>query len=105
MGREEEAILPATPQACIELAELEGELAGKLVAVVGRGQTVGRPLISMLINRSATVTVCHTRTPDLTAALASCGVVIVAAGKAALIGSSHVNSHHIVIDAGINVVD
>lgn len=104
MGREAEAILPATPQACIELAELEGPLRGKEVAVIGRGQTVGRPLISMLINRDATVTVCHTRTPDLARAIRHCDVVFVAAGKAGLLRGEHLGEGQTVIDAGINVV-
>jgi methylenetetrahydrofolate dehydrogenase (NADP+)/methenyltetrahydrofolate cyclohydrolase len=103
-GRESEAIPAATPQACIELAETQGSLVGKKVGVVGRGRTVGRPLASMLINRHATVTVCHTRTRDLREALAHCDVVMVAAGKPGLIRAEHLSTGQIVIDAGINVV-
>src|SRR5262245_4230854 len=74
-GREEGAILAATAQACVELAGAHTPLAGKRVGLVGRGRTVGRPLLAMLVNRHATVTVCHTKTPDLRAALAPCEIV------------------------------
>ncbi len=103
--REAEALTPATPQACIELAETQRPLAGSLVGLVGRGRTVGRPLAAMLINRDATITVCHTKTPDLAASLAPCDIVIVAAGRAGLIRGEHLRSGQIVIDAGINEVD
>lgn len=103
-GREAEAITPTTPQACISLAETLGSLAGKRVAVVGRGRTVGRPLVGMLLNRDATPTICHTRTHDLRGALADCQVVVVAAGKAGLLTAEDFSPGQIVIDAGINVV-
>ena len=103
-GREAEAILAATPQACIELAETQGSLKGKHVGVVGRGRTVGRPLIYMLLNRHATVTVCHTLTADIRKALAPCDVVIVAVGKPGVISGKHLAAGQLVIDAGINMV-
>ena len=102
--REHEAITPATPQACIELAESLGPVAGRLVGLVGRGRTVGRPMAAMLINRDATITVCHTKTPDLAASLAPCDIVMVAAGRAGLITGEHLRPGQVVIDAGINVV-
>lgn len=101
-GREEEALTSATAQACILLAETQGALAGKRVALIGRGRTVGRPLAGMLINRHATLTVCHTRTRDLRAAIADCEIVIVAIGKARQITDAHLQAGQIVIDAGIN---
>lgn len=104
-GQEDGAIQPATPQACILLAETQGGLAGKRVAVIGRGRTVGRPLASMLINRHATVTVCHSKTPDLAAALRDCDVVFVAIGRAGFLKAAHVRAGQVVIDAGISVVE
>ncbi len=103
-GRESEAIAPATPLACIALAESVRPLAGCRATVVGRGRSVGRSLIPMLINRDVTVTVCHTRTPDLAAAIAPAEVVFVAAGRVGLIDGSHIRDGQVVIDAGINVV-
>jgi methylenetetrahydrofolate dehydrogenase (NADP+)/methenyltetrahydrofolate cyclohydrolase len=104
-GREHEALTSATAQACILLAETQGALAGKRVALIGRGRTVGRPLMGMLINRHATVTVCHTRTPDLKAAIADCEIVMVAIGKARRITGAQLSPGQIVIDAGINYID
>jgi methylenetetrahydrofolate dehydrogenase (NADP+)/methenyltetrahydrofolate cyclohydrolase len=104
-GREEEALTSATAQACILLAETQGPLTGKRVALIGRGRTVGRPLMGMLINRHATLTVCHTRTRDLAAAIADCDIVVVAIGKARQITGAHLRPGQIVIDAGINYLD
>lgn len=103
-GDERRAIAPATPIACIRLAESAAPLAGRRAAMVGRGRSVGRALIPMLINRDVTVTVCHTKTPDLAAAIAPCDFVFVAAGRPALITAAHLKPGQIVIDAGINVV-
>jgi methylenetetrahydrofolate dehydrogenase (NADP+) / methenyltetrahydrofolate cyclohydrolase len=105
VAREDEALASATAQACIRLAETQTSLAGKKVAVIGRGRTVGRPLALMLVNRHATVTVCHSRTPDLAAAVADCDVVFVAIGKARAIGAAQLRAGQIVVDAGINFVD
>jgi len=105
VAREDEALASATAQACIRLAETQTPLSGKKVAVIGRGRTVGRPLALMLVNRHATVTVCHSRTPDLAAAVADCDVVFVAIGKARAIGAAHCRAGQIVVDAGINFVD
>lgn len=104
-GRETEAILAATPQACIELVETQINFSGKRVALVGRGKTVGRPLVHMLINRNATLTVCHSLTQNLAEVLANCEVIIVAVGKPSLINSGHVKPNQIIIDAGINMVN
>lgn len=102
-GREAAAIAPATPLACIQLAESAMPLSGKRVVVVGRGRSVGRALIPMLINRDATVTVCHTKTPSLAEAIAPADIVFVAAGRARLVGPDVLKPHQVVIDAGINV--
>ncbi len=104
-GDESRAIAPATPIACIRLAESAAPLSGTRAVVVGRGRSVGRALIPMLINRHVTVTVCHTRTPDLAAAIAPCDFVFVAAGRAALITAEQLKPGQIVVDAGINVVE
>jgi methylenetetrahydrofolate dehydrogenase (NADP+)/methenyltetrahydrofolate cyclohydrolase len=104
-GREEDALTSATAQACVLLAETQGALAGKRVGLIGRGRTVGRPLMGMLINRHATVTVCHTRTRDLKAAIADCDIVMVAIGKARQITGGQLRPGQVVIDAGINYLD
>ncbi len=104
-GREADALLPATPLACIRLAESVVTLRGLRAAVIGRGRAVGRALAPMLVNRDVTVTVCHTRTPDLAAAIAPCDLVFVAAGRPGLVTGPMVREGQIVIDAGISVID
>ncbi|MBW1660081.1 MAG: bifunctional 5,10-methylenetetrahydrofolate dehydrogenase/5,10-methenyltetrahydrofolate cyclohydrolase, partial [Deltaproteobacteria bacterium] len=80
-GQEHLALVPATPQSCITLAERAGiNFRGKRVTLVGRGDTVGRPLASLLIKRDATITVCHTKTVDLAAECRRGEIVVAAAG-------------------------
>ena len=100
--REQEALTSATAQACLLLAESQGAVAGKRAAIIGQGRTVGRPLAGMLVNRHATVTVCHTRTPNLREAIAGCELVFVAIGRARRITGDHLHSGQVVIDAAIN---
>lgn len=104
IGREAAAICAATPLACIQLAEQAMPVAGRRVTVVGRGRTVGRVLIPMLLNRDATVTVCHSRTRDLAEAIAPAEIVFVAVGRPGLITGAHLRPGQVVIDAGINMV-
>ncbi|MGZ4123147.1 MAG: bifunctional 5,10-methylenetetrahydrofolate dehydrogenase/5,10-methenyltetrahydrofolate cyclohydrolase [Tumebacillaceae bacterium] len=99
----EPGLYPATPQACIALLKHYGHtLAGKHVALVGRGETVGLPLIHLLLRENATVTVCHSRTPDLSVHLKQADIAFVAVGRAGLITPEMVHDHLLVIDAGIN---
>jgi len=87
-------LYPATPQACIKLAKHYGySLEGVNVALIGRGQTVGLPLFHMLQRENATVTLCHSRTPD---------IAFVAVGRPGIVQSGMVHSRLALIDAGIN---
>lgn len=102
-GQESLALVPATPMACIELIERSGvTLRGKRVTLVGRGDTVGRPLASLLISRDATVTVCHTKTANLAEECKKAEILVAAAGRAHLVTADMVAAGTIVIDAGIN---
>ncbi|WP_102127533.1 bifunctional 5,10-methylenetetrahydrofolate dehydrogenase/5,10-methenyltetrahydrofolate cyclohydrolase [Deinococcus planocerae] len=104
-GRESEALLPPTPRSVRFLLRqaLGEDLRGLRVALIGPGRTVGRPLASMLNNRGVTVTVCNEHTRDLPGVLAPQDAVVVAVGHAGLLRPEHVRTHHVVIDAGINV--
>lgn len=106
-GREAEALLPPTPRSVRFLLRraLGDDLRGLRVAVIGPGRTVGRPLTFMLNNRGATVTLCNEHTRDLAGVLAPLDAVVVAVGHAGLLRPEHVQPHHVVIDAGINVQD
>jgi methylenetetrahydrofolate dehydrogenase (NADP+)/methenyltetrahydrofolate cyclohydrolase len=99
----EKGLLPATPQSCIEIMERHGiDLAGRHAVLIGRGETVGRPLILMLLGKNATVTVCHTKTRDLAGHTRNADVLIAAVGRAHLVTADMVKPGAIVVDAGIN---
>ncbi len=105
-GQEHLALVPATPLACIELIQRSGlALQGKRVTLVGRGDTVGRPLASLLIKRDATITVCHTKTVDLASTVKAAEIVVAAAGFPKLVQGNMLAPGQTVIDAGINQLD
>ena len=95
---------PCTAKACIELLDHYGyELKGKRVTVVGRSLVIGKPVAMMLLQKNATVTICHTKTVDLAAECAKAEILVVAAGKTGVVGADHVSEGQIVVDVGINV--
>lgn len=95
---------PCTPEAVIELLDFYGiDLVGKKVTLIGRSMVVGKPLAILLLQRHATVTICHTRTRDLAQAVRDADIVIAAAGSAKMVGSDFISPGQIVIDVGINV--
>ncbi|MRH88445.1 bifunctional 5,10-methylene-tetrahydrofolate dehydrogenase/5,10-methylene-tetrahydrofolate cyclohydrolase [Nocardia sp. SYP-A9097] len=94
---------PATSEAVVELAKFHGiPLEGRLVAVVGRSNVVGKPLAQLLLAENATVTVAHSRTTDLPAVTSAADVVVAAVGRAGLITADHVREGAVVIDVGTN---
>jgi methylenetetrahydrofolate dehydrogenase (NADP+) / methenyltetrahydrofolate cyclohydrolase len=97
------AFAPATAEAVLRLLDHYGiELAGRHAVVVGRSAVVGKPVAHLLLDRNATVTICHSRTPDLAAITTQADVLVVAAGRAGLIGPEHVAPGATVIDVGTN---
>jgi methylenetetrahydrofolate dehydrogenase (NADP+) / methenyltetrahydrofolate cyclohydrolase len=78
------------------------ELEGAEAVVLGRSLLVGRPLAALLLERNATVTVCHSRTRDLPAVCARADVLVAAVGVARLVGADFVRPGAAVIDVGIN---
>jgi methylenetetrahydrofolate dehydrogenase (NADP+)/methenyltetrahydrofolate cyclohydrolase len=78
------------------------ELRGKRVTLVGRGDTVGRPLAMMLIKRDATITVCHTKTANLAEECRRAEVLVAAAGAKGLVRGDMIAPGAVVIDAGVN---
>ncbi|GIP37208.1 bifunctional 5,10-methylene-tetrahydrofolate dehydrogenase/5,10-methylene-tetrahydrofolate cyclohydrolase [Paenibacillus sp. J31TS4] len=96
-------LLPATPQACIRLLKHYGyPLAGKHAVLIGRGATVGMPLLHLLLRENATVTVCHSHTKDLAGPLCQADYVFVAAGRPGIVNKEMAHPRLVVIDAGIN---
>jgi methylenetetrahydrofolate dehydrogenase (NADP+) / methenyltetrahydrofolate cyclohydrolase len=97
------AYAPATAEAVLRLLDHHGiELAGQHAVVVGRSPIVGKPVAHLLLDRNATVTICHSRTRDLAAITTQADVLVVAAGRAGLIGPEHVAAGATVIDVGTN---
>ena len=94
---------PCTPTGVIELLDRHGvALEGAEAVVVGRSILVGRPVAMLLLERHATVTICHSRTRDLAAVCARADVLIAAVGVPRMIGADHVKPGAAVIDVGIN---
>jgi methylenetetrahydrofolate dehydrogenase (NADP+)/methenyltetrahydrofolate cyclohydrolase len=97
--------VPCTPAGVIEILHRSGiRLEGRETVVVGRSQLVGRPLVQLLLRANATVTICHSRTHDLAEVTSRAEVLIVAIGKAAMIGADHIRHGAVVIDVGTNEV-
>ncbi|MCR8642410.1 bifunctional methylenetetrahydrofolate dehydrogenase/methenyltetrahydrofolate cyclohydrolase FolD [Paenibacillus sp. N1-5-1-14] len=97
---------PCTPAGVIEVLKRIGtEISGKHAVVVGRSNIVGKPMAMLLLQENATVSIVHSRTPDMTAITRQADILVVAVGKANLIGSNHVKPGAIVVDVGMNRVD
>ena len=105
LGLGRPVLVPCTPAGIIELfAYYRIELRGANACVVGRSQIVGRPMAQLLLQRDATVTICHSRTRDLKAVTREADILIVAIGRAGLIGRDHIKPGAIVVDVGMNKI-
>ena len=94
---------PCTPSACMRILDHYGiDCTGKKAVVIGRSLVVGKPAAMMLLKKNATVTVCHTKTVDMPAVVREADVVIVAAGRAGIVGADYLRPGQVVIDVGIN---
>jgi methylenetetrahydrofolate dehydrogenase (NADP+)/methenyltetrahydrofolate cyclohydrolase len=103
MGRP--VFVPCTPAGVIELLDDSGiEIRGAHACVVGRSQIVGRPMAQLLLQRDATVTICHSRTRDLAAVTRTADLLVVAIGRAGFIRGEHIKPGATVIDVGMNKV-
>jgi methylenetetrahydrofolate dehydrogenase (NADP+)/methenyltetrahydrofolate cyclohydrolase len=98
----DETLAPCTPQGVLLLLEETGvPLAGAEVCIVNHSNLIGKPLAALLINRDATVTVCHKRTRDLKAHTQRADVVVTATGVPGLLTADHVKAGATVVDVGI----
>ena len=97
------AFAPATAEAVVRLLEFHGvEVSGRQVAVVGRSTVVGKPVAHLLLDRDATVTVCHSRTRDLPAVTSAADIIVAAVGRPGLITAEHVRPGATIVDVGTN---
>jgi methylenetetrahydrofolate dehydrogenase (NADP+) / methenyltetrahydrofolate cyclohydrolase len=95
------AFAPATAEAVMRLLDFHGvELSGRRAVVVGRSTVVGKPVAQLLLARDATVTICHSRTPDLAGVTREAEVLVAAAGRPGLITAAHVRPGAVVVDVG-----
>lgn len=102
----EDCLMPCTPFGVMNmLADYGIEIAGKNAVVVGRSNIVGKPIAAMLLKANATVTVCHSKTKDLSGVCAGADILVAAIGKAKFIKKEFVKDGAVVIDVGINRVD
>lgn len=95
--------VPCTPLGVMKMLEHEGiDVDGQHAVVVGRSNIVGKPMALLLVQRSATVTICNSRTRDLAAMTRQADILVVAAGKPRLVAGGMIKPGAIVIDVGIN---
>ena len=107
MMLQEDTYLPCTPKGIMRLLEISGysDLSGLRAVVIGRSNIVGKPVAQLLLNRNATVTICHSRTKNIEQICASADILIASVGQARLVKADWVKEGAAVIDVGINRVD
>jgi methylenetetrahydrofolate dehydrogenase (NADP+)/methenyltetrahydrofolate cyclohydrolase len=98
-------LVACTPAGVIELLERETiQIRGRHAVVIGRSDIVGKPMAMLLLHRDATVTICHSRTPDLPAVCRQADILVAAVGRAGLVTKDFVKPGATVIDVGMNRV-
>ena len=96
-------MVPCTPAGIMEiLREYNVELEGKTAVIIGRSNIVGKPMAQLLLEKNATVTLTHSRTPNLAKVCSKADVLIVAIGRAKFVTEDYVKEGAVVIDVGIN---
>ncbi len=103
LGKDKEFLPPATPAGIVAMLEQNNiEIAGKEVVVVGRSNNVGKAVAMMLLNRNATVTVCHSKTQDLTFHTKRADIIIAAVGRPKFITGEMIKDGAVIVDVGIH---
>jgi methylenetetrahydrofolate dehydrogenase (NADP+)/methenyltetrahydrofolate cyclohydrolase len=98
-------LAPCTPSGVIEMLDLNGiRIAGTRAVIIGRSEIVGKPMAMLLLQRDATVTICHSKTPDLPSVAAAADILVAAIGRAGFVTPAFVKPGATVIDVGINRV-
>lgn len=101
-----DCIMPCTPKGIMEILQtINYDLTGKHAVVVGRSNLVGKPLAIMLLQKNATVTICHSKTENLKAICKTADILIAAVGKPKFISSDMIKEGSVLIDVGINRVN
>ena len=98
-----DCFIPCTPQGCVNMLEYAGiDVEGKDVVVIGRSNIVGRPVATLLTQKSATVTICHSKTKNIAEKTKMADIVIIAIGRAGFLTGDMIKEGAVVIDVGIN---
>jgi methylenetetrahydrofolate dehydrogenase (NADP+) / methenyltetrahydrofolate cyclohydrolase len=98
--------VPCTPAGIMQLFARQGiAVAGRRAAVIGRSDIVGKPMALLLMHADATVTVCHSRTPDLPSVTREADILVAAVGRPGFVRGEHVKAGAVVIDVGINRIE
>jgi methylenetetrahydrofolate dehydrogenase (NADP+) / methenyltetrahydrofolate cyclohydrolase len=102
----EAGMVACTPLGCLLLIkDTLGDIAGKHAVVIGRSNIVGKPMAALLLNESATVSICHSRTKNLAEITRQADIVVAAVGKPEMVKADFIKPGACVIDVGINRVD
>jgi methylenetetrahydrofolate dehydrogenase (NADP+)/methenyltetrahydrofolate cyclohydrolase len=105
LARGQKGLVPCTPAGIMELLDrYKVPLSGANACVIGRSQIVGRPVAQLLLQRDATVTICHSKTPNLDAVTSQGDILIVAIGRPGFVGHEHIKPGATVIDVGMNKI-
>lgn len=105
-GDEQDALLPCTPKGILTLLDhYDIPIAGKKVTIIGRSHIVGRPIAQLMLNRDATVSICHSKTPDIKSYTKDSDIIIVAVGREKFLTKDFLSNTKApyIIDVGINV--
>ncbi len=98
-----DCFLPCTPSGCIDMLKYAGiDIAGKDAVVIGRSNIVGKPLAALLLRENATVTVCHSKTRNISEKTKKADIVVVAVGREKFLTGNMLKEGSVVIDVGIN---
>jgi methylenetetrahydrofolate dehydrogenase (NADP+)/methenyltetrahydrofolate cyclohydrolase len=98
-------LAPCTPSGVIEMLERTNiRIAGTRAVIIGRSDIVGKPMALLLLHRDATVTICHSKTPELAALAATADILVAAIGRPAFVTKEFVKPGAVVVDVGINRV-
>ncbi len=101
-----DTLVPCTPLGCsILVKKVLDDLSGKHAVIVGRSNIVGKPMAALLLGMNATVTICHSRTKDLSSVCSEADILVAAVGIPEMVKSSWIKKDAIIIDVGINRIE
>jgi methylenetetrahydrofolate dehydrogenase (NADP+) / methenyltetrahydrofolate cyclohydrolase len=105
LSQGEKSLVPCTPAGVIEILKRSDiEIAGQHAVIVGRSNIVGKPMAMLLLQENATVTICHSRTRNLSSITRQADILVAAIGRAGFVRGEHIGENATVVDVGINSV-